>query len=151
MPLSSPPSMLMKNLQVLFQHSLITKKITGVLEKINSIKALQNECSLPGDFPGGSYGKESSCNAGDPSSITRLGRSPGEENGYPFQYFCLENSMDRGAWQATVHGITESDTNKRLTLSLHFLYQIASESFAIQSGQWHRSIRVTWDIVEMQI
>ena len=40
MPLSSPPSMLMKNLQVLFQHSLITKKITGMLEKINSIKAL---------------------------------------------------------------------------------------------------------------
>ena len=44
----------------------------------------------------------------DPGSIPELGRSPGEENGYSLQYFCLENSMDRGAWQAPVHGVGES-------------------------------------------
>ena len=55
-------------------------------------------------FPGGSDGKESACNAGDPGS----GRSPGEGNGYPRQYSWLENSMDRGAWQAIVHGVTKS-------------------------------------------
>ena len=49
-------------------------------------------------FPGGSEGKESACNAGGLGSIPRSGRSPGEGNGYPHQYSCLENSMDRGAW-----------------------------------------------------
>jgi len=53
-------------------------------------------------FPGGSGGKESACNAGDPGLIPGLGRSPGEGNGYPLQYSCLENSMDRGAGWATV-------------------------------------------------
>ena len=62
------------------------------------------------DFPGGSDGKESACNAEDVGSIPGLGRSPGERKGYPLQYSCLENSMDRGAWQATVHGVTESQT-----------------------------------------
>ena len=60
--------------------------------------------------PGGSDGKASSWEAGEPGSIPGLGRSPGEENGNPFQYSCLENSMDRGAWQATVHGIAKSQT-----------------------------------------
>ena len=50
------------------------------------------------DFPGGSEGKASVCNAGDSGSIPALGRSPGEGNGSPFQYSCLENPMDRGAW-----------------------------------------------------
>ena len=53
-------------------------------------------------FPGGSGGKESACNAGDPGLIPGLGRYPGEGNGYPLQYSCLENSMDRGARWATV-------------------------------------------------
>ena len=61
-------------------------------------------------FPGGSLGKESDCNLGDLGSIPGLGRSPGEGNGYPFQYSCLENSMDRGAWRATIHGVTKSWT-----------------------------------------
>ena len=60
-------------------------------------------------FPGGSYGKASACSGGDPGSIPGLGRSPGEGNGNPLQYSCLKNSMDRGAWWATVHGVTESD------------------------------------------
>ena len=63
-----------------------------------------NKLSLSKVFPGGSDGKESACNEGDLSLIPGLGRSPGEGNGYPFQYSCLENSMDRGAWWATVHG-----------------------------------------------
>ena len=54
------------------------------------------------DFPGGSDGKASAYNAGDLCSIPGLGRSPGEGNGNPLQYSCLENSMDRGAWWAAV-------------------------------------------------
>ena len=60
-------------------------------------------------FPGGSDGKESVCNA-DLDSISGSGSSPGEGNGYPVQYSCLENPTDRGAWQATVHGVTKSQT-----------------------------------------
>ena len=64
-------------------------------------------------FPDGADGKESACNAGDirdPGLIPGTGRSPGEENGYPLQYSCLENSMVRGAWRATVHGVANSQT-----------------------------------------
>ena len=61
-------------------------------------------------FPGGSDGKESPCNAGDPGSIPGSGRSPGEGNGNPPKYSCLENSVDRESWQATVHGVTKSLT-----------------------------------------
>ena len=61
-------------------------------------------------FPGGSDYKESACNAGDPGAISRWGRSPGEDNGGPLQYYFLENSRDRGAWQATVHRVTKSWT-----------------------------------------
>ena len=61
-------------------------------------------------FPGGSDDKESACNAGDLGSITGLGRSPAEGNGYPIQYLCLENSMDRGAWWAAVYGVLQSWT-----------------------------------------
>ena len=59
--------------------------------------------------------KEFACNVGDLGSITGLGKSPGEGNGYPLQCSCLENSMYRGAWQATVHGCKESDTTEQLT------------------------------------
>ena len=61
-------------------------------------------------FPGGPDGKESACDAGDPGSIPGLGMSPGEGNGNPLQYSCLQNSMDRGTWQATIHGVKKSGT-----------------------------------------
>ena len=61
-------------------------------------------------FLGGSDGKVSACNAGDPGTISGSGRSPGEENGNPLQYSCLENSMGEGAWWATVHGVAKRRT-----------------------------------------
>ena len=61
-------------------------------------------------FPGSSDGKESACSAGDLGLIPELGRSPGEGNGSPLQYSCLRNPMDREAWQATVHGVSKSQT-----------------------------------------
>ena len=62
------------------------------------------------NFPGGSDGKESACNVEDQGSIPGSGRSPGEGNGNPLQYSCLKNSIDGGAWWATVHGVTKSWT-----------------------------------------
>ena len=69
---------------------------------------LSDFCSHFLGFPGGSDSKVSAHNVGDPGSIPGLGRSPAEGNGTPLQYSCLENSMDGGAWWATVHGVTKS-------------------------------------------
>ena len=71
----------------------------------NIFGGLQNHC-----FPGGSEVKASAWNVEDPGSIPGSGRSPGGGNGTPLQYSCLENFMDREAWWATVHGVTESRT-----------------------------------------
>ena len=71
-------------------------------------------------LPGGSGGKESACNVGDPGMIPRSRRSPREGNGNPLQYSCLENSIDRGTWQATVHGVIKSPT--RLTTIYTHIY-----------------------------
>ena len=72
----------------------------------------------PQGFPGGSEGKESACNAGDLGLIPGLGRCPGEGKGCPLHYSCLENSMDRGAWWATVRGVAKSLTRLREHLQL---------------------------------
>ena len=65
------------------------------------------------DFPGGSDSKESACNMGDQGLIAASGRFLGEGNGYPLHYSWLENSMDRRAWQATVHRVARSQTQLR--------------------------------------
>ena len=69
--------------------------VYGVAE-LNTTKVTQQHSSV---------GKDSACNAGDTGSIPGSGRSPAEGNGNPLQYSCLENPMDRGAWQATIHGV----------------------------------------------
>ena len=61
-------------------------------------------------FSGVSWGILPACNAGDSGSVPRMWRSPGGGNGYPLQYSCLENPMDRGAWRATVHRVTKYQT-----------------------------------------
>ena len=77
----------------------------------------------------GPDGKESACDAGDPGSLSWSGRPSGEGNGNPLQYSCLENPMDRGAWQPTVYGVAESDMTEQLTLSL---FMVPSPSISIR-------------------
>ena len=72
-----------------------------------------NLCDL---LPGGTVVKNLPASAGDTGSIPGLGRSPGEGNGNPFQYSCLENPMERGAWQAIVQGVTNLDTTEQLSM-----------------------------------
>ena len=76
-------------------------------------------------FPGGSAGKEFTCNAGDWGSIPGSGSSPVGGHGNPFQYSCLENPMDRGDWVALVHGVAKSWTQlKRLSNACRTIYQL---------------------------
>ena len=70
----------------------------------------KSQTQLSAFHTGGSVGKGSACNARDLASVPGLGRPPGEGNGNPLQYSCLGNPMDRGAWWATVHGVTKSWT-----------------------------------------
>ena len=87
-----------------------TPKRPGVIAADLQICVLIKLCVLVQFYlglPCGSDSKESACNAGDPGSIPGSGRFPGEENGYPLQYSCLEDSMNGGTWQATVHGVTK--------------------------------------------
>ena len=80
------------------------------VEKKGSLVHCWWECKLGQPSKFGSNSKESACNSGDLGSVPGLGRSPGEGNGYLLQYSCLENSMDWGAWEATVHGIAKCQT-----------------------------------------
>ena len=115
-------------------------------------------------FLGGSEDKASACNAGDPGSIPGLGRSPGEGNGNPLQYSCLENPMDRGIWRATVHGVAKSrtqlsdfihtHTHTCITLGPHFssasiwpAAQQSKDSRAVVSSSFCKAEfpRVSWD------
>ena len=90
-----------------FGHDLVTKQQHN-REKLCIIIAGMG-------FPGGSEVKASARNVGDLGSIPVSGRSPGEGNGNPLQYSCLENSMDRRAWWATVHGVSKSRTQLEVT------------------------------------
>ena len=78
--------------------------------KNSSKREVYNSTILPWGFSGGSGGKESTHNMGEPGSISGLGRHPGKGNGTPLQYSCLQNLMDRGASWATVHGVSKSQT-----------------------------------------
>ena len=85
-------------------------------------------------FPGSSNSKESACSEGDPGSISGLGRSPGEGNGHPLLYSCLENSMGRGACWATVHEVAESDMTERLTHEILLSVQFSCITVLHQSS-----------------
>ena len=85
------------------------------------ILILNNYASVK--LPGGSDGTESTCSTRDMGSILGSERSPGKGNGCPLQYSCLENSMDRGAWQTTVHGVAELERTAQLTLSLFIFFK----------------------------
>ena len=83
-------------------------------------------------FPGGSDSKASAHNAGDPGLIPGLGSFPGEGNGNPLQYSCLENSMDGGAWWAAVHGVAKSWTRLSdftFTFNIRYLFQWSLQPF----------------------
>ena len=107
---------------------------------------------------GGSDSKESACNVGDLGSISESGRSPGEGNGNTFQYSCLENSMDRGAWWDAVHGAAKSDMTEWLTLSLFTLKSTVVPTAAGKQGLalteqtrvagWRRERR--WETAELR-
>ena len=100
-------------------------------------------------FPCGSAGKESAYNVGDLGSVPRLGRSSGEENGYPLQYSCLGNPTDRGDWQATVHRVAkESDTTEWINNNRLRFQRVKEKEVLVEEGfclictvnylrQWH--------------
>ena len=101
----------------------------GSFENFASIRKLERGMQLKKPrslgFPGGSVVKNLPANAGDVGSILGLGRSPGVGNGNSLQYSCLENSMGRVAWWATVHGATESDTTERLSTHSYAAFILA--------------------------
>ena len=98
------------------------KECRGEKKFVLSSSLRISDPSLSGvDFPGGSDGKVSAYNAGDPGSIPGSRRSPGEGNGNPLQYSCLENPMDGRAWKATVPGVAEGRTQlSDFTFTFHF-------------------------------
>ena len=116
--------------------------IFGWLESLMTVASL---------FTDTADGKESACNAGDLGSIPGLGRSFGEGNGNPLQYSCLENSMDRGAWRATIHGVTKSWMQlSNYIFTFHFISQFLFISlpsrtiFVVQSLSRVRLFATPW-------
>ena len=98
-------------------HRVISKSLSKCSFSISGFQYVslelffeRNSNNLGVGFSCGSAGKESACNVGNLGLIPGLGRPPGEGEGYPLQYFCLENPMDRGTWYPTVHGVAESQT-----------------------------------------
>ena len=94
-------------------------------------------------FPSDADGKEPACNARDPGLIPGLGRAPGGGHSNPFQYSCLENPMDRGAWWATVHGVTKSQTQlkskTKVAAGLVFLQPLLGLQmlpFSVEPSSW---------------
>ena len=103
-------------------HALLEAR---VLQWVTGVQT----CALPI-----SAGQESACNAGDLGSIPGLGRSSGEGKGYPLLYSVLENSMDRGAWKATVHGISKSQMQLN---DFHFHFHVMTgECFSSSYSAW---------------
>ena len=92
----------------LYIHSTIVYTMFFVIHILKYLNVFLKENKPSLGFPGDADGKESACNAGDLGSVPGSGRSPGEGNGNLLQYSCLENSMDRRAWRATVHGVAKS-------------------------------------------
>ena len=97
-------------------------------------------------FPGGSDGKASVYNAEDLGSIPGLGRSPGEENGKPLQDYCLENPMDGGAWQATVHGVAESRTRLNNFTMVFPVVMYGCENWTIKKAEHQRIVLLNCDV-----
>ena len=96
-------------------REVVTERCTLYHSCCNFSYRFNSHCSCLPSFPGGASGKEPACQCRrhrDLSSVPRLGRYPGEENGNPLQYSCLENLMDRGAWRAGLWGHNESNTIK---------------------------------------
>ena len=88
--------------------SILVWRIPCTIQPMGSQRIGQDWVTFPFPFPGGSDWKESACTVGDPGLIPGLGRSPGEGNGNPLQYSCLENPVDGEAWWATVHRVSKS-------------------------------------------
>ena len=95
------------NIGVHVSFRIMVKKNCGFSQFVHQVVGLLDHMS----FPCSSVGKESACNAGDLGSIPGLGRFPGEGNGNPLQYSCLENPMDREAWWATFYGVARVEYN----------------------------------------
>ena len=99
---------------LIIQENTMKRKRTS--ENLGREKTFYSVLERNRGFPGGSSGREPACNAGDRGSIPGSGRSPGGQHGSPLQHSCLENPTDSGAWRATGHWVSESQTTTEATL-----------------------------------
>ena len=99
------------------------------------------------EHPGGSEIRASACNAGDLGLISGSGRSPGEGNGNPLQYSCLENPMDGGAWWATVHGVAKSRTRLSDFTFFHFMGFILSRIWIQVHWHFFDHVQITVNLI----